>query len=195
MATGAGVVMKRVHQRQRDKTSCRQRLLIAAAALALQGALVASLRADVIHLKDGSRLEGEITKTDAGWVVREPSGKITKVTSDRVRSIEAKRQVGPDDATQRLASLRRSTANLDDIQKILDRYHAFLQQHKGTPAADEARRDADEWEQRLREGREKFGDRWVTPEERESIRALSLVAAGDARRLMLQGRLRDAEPL
>ena len=43
--------------------------------------------ADVIHLKDGSSVEGIVKRSDDGWTVRN-NGKITHVAPDQVDSIE-----------------------------------------------------------------------------------------------------------
>ena len=155
--------------------------------------------ADVVYLKDGSKVEGEILrKTEQGWVVKQPDGKVTNIEADRVKSFEARRigtggpAGGVDDTMQRLLSLRRSVEGLTDIAKILDRYRKFIEHHVGTPAADEALRDVEIWEKRLDSGMVKVGERWVTPVEHGVLKEKAAARAGEARRLLLQGRGKEA---
>lgn len=149
--------------------------------------------ADVIYLKDGTKLEGEIVeKTDAGWVIKSADGKITKVQSSKVRSFEAKRGNGGGEPMQRLVSLRRSVEGQTDIPRILARYRKFVEQHVGTPIADEAAKDIAMWEGRLAKGMVKRGDKWVDKAEQDAIAARGVEQAIAARRLLLQGRTKDA---
>jgi tetratricopeptide (TPR) repeat protein len=164
-------------------------------AICLSGLVLApAARADVIHLKDGSQLEGDITKTPEGWTVRDAAGKVTTVPADRVKSLEAKRETGPDAATQRLASLRRSAEGMDDPKKVIDRYTAFIKQYPETPAAQEAKNDLKAWEDRQAQGMTKVGDKWVTAAERQAIRQDALTDLTTARDLLVEGRTRDAAP-
>jgi tetratricopeptide (TPR) repeat protein len=172
----------------------RRRALLALCGLTLLTPLKpATLRADVIYLKDGTRIEGEIVrKSDAGWDVKGPDGTITTVPSGRVRSFEAKRGNAADDPAERLASLRRSAGGQADIPKILERYKTFIEQYAGTPIVEEAKRDVKQWEERLAKGMVKVGDRWVTREEQATLRAKGVEQAVAARKLLLQGRVKDA---
>ena len=55
--------------------------------------------ADVVQLKDGTRLEGEIKRADDGWLVTGEDGKPRFVAGSRVASIEAKPKVTSRTAT------------------------------------------------------------------------------------------------
>ncbi|MDB5330159.1 MAG: hypothetical protein JWP03_1310, partial [Phycisphaerales bacterium] len=88
---------------------------------------------DVVHLKDGSRLEGEIRRAGDEYLVTEQGGKVTRVPVEKVGSIEVKPQVGDDAAMGRLHSLRRAAENLSDFKQILERYKTFIDQNSGTP--------------------------------------------------------------
>jgi tetratricopeptide (TPR) repeat protein len=151
---------------------------------------------DVIYLKDGTKLEGEIVqKTDAGWVVKTVDGKTTKVPADKVKSLEAKRNgpgTGGEDPSQRLASLRRSVESQSDINKILDRYQKFIEQNIGTPAGDEAVKDMQGWQDRLDKHMVKVGDKWVTKDQQDALKAKGLERAAAARRLLIAGRTKEA---
>jgi tetratricopeptide (TPR) repeat protein len=157
-------------------------------------ALAPSAEADVVYLKDGSKVEGEVLrKTDEGWVVKKADGKVANIDAAQVKSFEAKRGGDAGDEPMRgLISLRRSVEGQTDIKKVLDRYHTFIEQHIGTPAADEAAKDVQVWEDRLEQGMVKFGDKWVSKQEQEGLRAKAAERAVAARRLLLQGRLKDA---
>jgi Flp pilus assembly protein TadD len=155
----------------------------------------APAQADIVYLKDGSKLEGEILrKTDAGWAIKTPDGKTSNIDADRIKSIEAKRAGGNsgEEPMKRLASLRSSLESQTDVRKILERYRKFIEQHIGTPAADEALKDVQVWEDRLEKGMVKLGDKWVTKAEQEALRANGAERAAAARRLLVQGRNREA---
>src|SRR3954462_4464952 len=44
--------------------------------------------ADIVHLNDGSTINGEIKKAADGWFVTDPHGKVRHITTEEVRSIE-----------------------------------------------------------------------------------------------------------
>jgi tetratricopeptide (TPR) repeat protein len=175
-------------------------------------ALVFHVSADVIYLKDGSNLEGEIHRTDTGYTVKAADGNVTAVDANKVKSLEAKRSAGSptsvpapfvatttkpapvaaDNGMQGLNSLRRAVENQTDIKKVLERYRSFIEQHVGTPAGDEAVRDSETWEQRLDKGMTKVGDRWLSKEEQIELHAKSVERAEAARQLLLQGHIREA---
>jgi tetratricopeptide (TPR) repeat protein len=174
--------------------------------------------ADVISLNDGSKLEGEVHRTDTGYTVKTADGSSTAVDASKVKSLEAKRggalsssassssssaalpSAAPttkpvpasDNGMQGLISLRRSVENQADAKKILERYRKFIEQHVGTPAGDEAVRDAQTWEERLDRGMVKVGDRWLSKSEQTELHAKSVQRAEAARQLLVQGHLRDA---
>lgn len=150
---------------------------------------------DIVHLKDGTKVEGSLKKTDEGYDVVAPDGTITKISSGQVRSVELKSTITPDDAQRRLDSLRRSVAHLSDLKIIISRFKDFIAKHRDTPAAEEAKKDLAQWQSRLEQGMAKSGDQWVTPEELGAIQEQSLAAAIHARRLLKQGRLKEAGPI
>ncbi len=147
---------------------------------------------DIVHLKDGTRLEGEIKKTEDGYRVTEASGTVTMITSDKVGSIEVRPQGGPDASTSRLSSLRRATENLDDIRKILERYSSFITQNAGTPAAKDAETDVQMWKDRQARGLVKVGGKWLTTDERDGLQEKSLNVAARLRQTIKQGRMKEA---
>ncbi|MDB5291128.1 MAG: hhoB [Phycisphaerales bacterium] len=150
---------------------------------------------DVVHLKDGSRLEGEIKRAGDEYIVTEQGGKVTHVPSEKVGSIEVKPQVGDDAAMGRLQSLRRAAENLADFKQILERYKTFLEQNANTPAAVEAKADMEMWQDRQARGLIKLGDKWITPEERDTLRGQSSQEAIRLHDLLKQGRLKEATPI
>src|SRR5688572_25523017 len=85
--------------------------------------------ADLVHLKDGTSVEGTVKRTPSGWQISKPDGKVTTVASDAVKSIsftgrEVTRDgLGPDD---KLASLRRSVEVLSDPRQIAERFKRFV---------------------------------------------------------------------
>ncbi len=166
--------------------------------MALAGCFLAvvSLRADVIHLKDGTQIEGDVRKADGGWRVTIPGGASQFLPGEKVASIELKSKTpGPDAADSRLASLRRAVEHLDSIPAVLKRYEQFIDQNKNTPAVADAKADIALWQQRQSAGMVKYGSQWVTPAERDELAAKAYEVTGDARQLIKQGRLKEADAL
>jgi tetratricopeptide (TPR) repeat protein len=147
---------------------------------------------DVVHLKDGTQVEGEISKGDEGYSVRAADGTVTLVPLEKVASIEVKAAAGPEASMQRLASLRRAVENIRDINTILDRYESFIAQNTGTPAADQAKTDMDTWRDRQSRGLVRVGSRWVTPQEQAEVQRKMLGVADALRATMKAGRLKEA---
>ncbi|HZN64471.1 MAG TPA: hypothetical protein VFB66_04165, partial [Tepidisphaeraceae bacterium] len=87
-----------------------------------------SLRADVVILNDGTRIEGEIQRTEDGYDVVTRGGKVVKVTTAQVKSVEVKTPPTADEARRRLESLRRSSENMTDPKAVIARYTEFLRQ-------------------------------------------------------------------
>src|SRR5688500_9424068 len=75
--------------------------------------------ADVIVLKGGTRVEGELTRTPDGYDVTAPDGKTTKVSASQVKSVEVTNGAAAEEARPRLESLRRSVENMSDLKLIV----------------------------------------------------------------------------
>jgi tetratricopeptide (TPR) repeat protein len=165
------------------------------AALLVVGCLSAGAWADVVHLTDGTSVEGEIKRTPDGYVVTSPDGKVTPVTTDRVQSLEVKKgPAGADTAEQRLGSLQRSVVNLSDAKEGVKRFKAFIAQNPNTPAAQQAQKDLIVWQQRADQGLTKVGDQWVTPEQLAELKAKAQEAADALRPLVKAGKVNEATP-
>lgn len=150
--------------------------------------------ADIVRLKDGSSINGEIRKTADGWYVTDPKGKTHFVSAASVQSIELAPRGDPKDvATGRLMSLQRSVEALGDLNVIVDRYEKFIEQYKGQPVAAEAVRDLATWKERQEKGMVKAGGKWVTADERAAMQEKALAVADHARELLKQNKFRDAE--
>src|SRR4051812_16150371 len=96
-------------------------------------------RGDVVVLKDGTRVEGSLERNNDGYDVTTADGKVRKLTTAQIKSIEVKPQATPDDAKRRLDSLRRAAENMADPKLAIARYNEFLRQFGKTPQAAEAR--------------------------------------------------------
>jgi tetratricopeptide (TPR) repeat protein len=152
------------------------------------------LYADVLYLKDGARLDGDVKKGPAGYVVTLPGGKVEIVPSDKVKSIELAATAGSADAAkEKLASLRRSVEYLDDTRKIIEKYQRFVEQNANTPIETEARKDLALWQDRHAKGLVKFAGKWVTPAERAQLQEKAFAQADAARKLLKAGKLAEAE--
>ncbi len=159
-------------------------------ALAALLAVSPGTRADTIVLKDGSILGGVVKQVKDGYEITTPDGKTTFVKSDQVKSIKLSNdgKVTEQNAKERLASLRRSVESESQIDRIIDRYHQFIEMNKEADASDEAAKDLAMWESRKAQNMVKVGSEWMTPERRdayllESARLANAVAdqiaAGD----------------
>jgi tetratricopeptide (TPR) repeat protein len=147
---------------------------------------------EVVHLIDGTTVEGDLLRTNDGWVVTEPGGKVTVVTTAQVKSIELKKVDSSSTADQRLASLRRAVANQNDIKQIIERFQSFINQNPNTPAGKSAADDLAQWQERLDKGLVRAGDKWVTPDQLAELQAKTLDAANQLRSLITAGKLADA---
>ena len=147
---------------------------------------------EVVHLTDGSTLEGDLRRTNDGWLVTDASGKVTVVTASQVKSIELKKGAAGDSADQKLGSLRRAVANLGDVKQIVERYKSFIAQNAGTPAGKSAEEDLTLWQDRLDKGLVKAGDQWVTREQLAELQARVLEVANQLRLLVAGGKLTEA---
>lgn len=151
---------------------------------------------DVVVLRDGRRLEGELRRVGAMWELTDPQGKVVRIDPREVQSI----RIGPsstdaDTAAANLASLRRAVRHVPDVSDIIRRFERFIEQHQGTPAAEEAGKDLAVWKDRRERGLVRFGEQWITPEERRDLLAANLAAAEQVRALLAEGQAAQAEVL
>ncbi|MDQ3440656.1 MAG: hypothetical protein M3478_09945 [Planctomycetota bacterium] len=162
----------------------------------------ALIRADVLHLVDGTKVEGDVKKSAEGWVVTDAKGAVTTVPAAKVQSIELKStsaaggaKPAPEVAEQRLYSLRRSVENLTHVPDIIERYQRFVEQNKGTETAKAAEKELAVWVDRKNRGLVKVGPQWVTPEERAAMLAETFAVVSQARQLIKDARNKEAEAL
>ncbi|HVT90943.1 MAG TPA: tetratricopeptide repeat protein [Tepidisphaeraceae bacterium] len=154
-------------------------------------------RADVVILRDGTRLEGDLNRVGDGWTITLADGKTRSFALDAVRSV----QLGSTTShsalvdSQGLASLRRSVEALGDINQIIDRYQRFIDNTKDPATLTEARSDMSMWRQRQQQKLVKFGGKWVTPGDVAQITAKATEQASDARELIRQNRMREADAM
>ncbi|HEY8665236.1 MAG TPA: tetratricopeptide repeat protein [Tepidisphaeraceae bacterium] len=153
--------------------------------------------ADTVVLTDGSSMQGDVKRMGEEYRVTDAAGKVTMVPADKVRSLEMGKAVAsdPDKAVESLFSLRRSLEAIGDVKLALERYGKFLEQYGKTPAAEEARKDMAAWQERMDQGLVKYGASWVTPAERGQLQEKSRAVVEQARGLMKEGRLKDADAL
>jgi Flp pilus assembly protein TadD len=155
-------------------------------------ALVVPALGDIVHLKDGTSVEGSVRRTRDGYVITDASGKVTTIPADEVKSFELKSAPSAGGAEERLASLRRAVNNLDDLKQIIDRYKAFIAQTKGTPVGNDAEKDLADWQKRQDQKMVKAGKDWVTPEQLALLQTAAKAAAAKAVPLVAAGQLKEA---
>jgi len=158
--------------------------------------LATSAFADVIHLNDGTTLSGDIKRAANGWYITTADGKTQLLTVDEVKSIELAPRGNPKEVSaSRLISLRHSSEAVSDIKVIIDRYEKFIEQNKGQPAEAEAVKDLAEWKERQTKGMVKVGTKWMMPEERAALQEKTLLVVDQARELLKQNKMHDADSL
>jgi tetratricopeptide (TPR) repeat protein len=175
----------------------RRHLIISvlAAALPILGC-VGIVCADAVVLKDGSRVEGDVKRTEAGWTVTGPDGKTTDVSADDVQTIEVGGgKSSAASAASNLASLRRSTEAMSSPALAIERYQRFLDQSKGTPSYEDGKKDLAVWQDRLDRGLVKVGTQWVTPAQKGQMASQANGIAQQAVDLLKQGRAQEAAPI
>jgi Flp pilus assembly protein TadD len=158
--------------------------------------LAAPALGDVILLKDGSRVEGDLKRTPEGWSIHTADGKTRNFAADAVKSVELAPASGPSspqNATLALTSLRRSVEALSDLKQIIDRYQRFIDTAKDPQVQADAKADLAVWMQRKAENQVKYGSRWISPDEVAGMVLQSSMLADQARELMRQTRWADAE--
>jgi tetratricopeptide (TPR) repeat protein len=155
-----------------------------------------SVQGEILHLNDGSTIEGVMKRTDDGYDITDAEGKLTHVPVEKVKRIEiGSKTSGVVETQSRLQSLRRSVENLTDIKAILDRYARFIDQYKDSPLVKDAQRDVEIWRDRQEKGMVKVGPQWMTIADRDALRAKGAAVAAQIRQLLLQARTKDAEPM
>jgi Flp pilus assembly protein TadD len=152
--------------------------------------------ADVVVLKDGTRIEGDVKRTSDGWDIKLPDGTVKKVSAGAVKSIElGSAPKSSDQSAAGLASLRRSVDALNDINQIIDRYQKFIESTRDEKVKADAKSDLAEWMDRKSRGLVKHGSKWIEPAEIEQAAIHATEIALEARELIRQNRNRDAEQL
>src|SRR5437870_4939727 len=84
--------------------------------------IAAAVRADTVILKDGSKLSGDVKKTDGGYDIIGADGHTRHIATDQVRAIELGGPTSaptPSAASDRLTSLRRSVESVGDVNVII----------------------------------------------------------------------------
>ena len=160
-------------------------------------ALAGVASADVVLLKDGTTLDGDVKRAPDGYLVTQPDGTVKALALDEVKSIElaSAPPLTAESAKEKLASFRRSVEYVDDIDKIIERYQRFIEQNAGTVMEADARQDLATWQERRDQGLVKYGDKWMTTDERGKRQEQALRRADAARRALKQGKFQEAESL
>ncbi len=161
----------------------------------LVGCLAAVASGDFVHLADGTVLEGDVKRTDDGWLLIGATGKMTTLTMDQVKSIQMTPSTKPAAMMDRLLSLRRAMDNVSDASTAIDRYQKFIDQTTDETTVKAAQADLATWKQRQDQGMVKFGNQWIAPGDKSKIQEQSLALAAQARDFIRQGRLKEADPI
>lgn len=155
-----------------------------------------ALRADVVELRDGRQLEGELTKTSQGWVLTTTDGIKTTLSTDQIKRIEIKPRSGESVQVQviqsRLDSLQRSVDAQSDAATVVQRYQDFIRQYGDTPVGESAREQLTLWQSRLDQKLVKQADQWVTREQAAQMRRQAGLLSQQARELLVNNQMTQA---
>jgi Flp pilus assembly protein TadD len=147
----------------------------------------------IITLTDGSTVQGTVKPSADGYVVTKADGSEQLVPSSMVRSLKPTSSSSTaGGGASSLESLRRATANIDDLNLIIRRYQAFVTQNASSPAAKDAQQDLAMWQDRADKKMVKAGGTWVTPEEYEKLRAGASTTAKKIVAMVSEGKLKEA---
>ncbi|HEV8379352.1 MAG TPA: tetratricopeptide repeat protein [Tepidisphaeraceae bacterium] len=156
--------------------------------------LVSPALADILHLTDGSKLEGTLKREKGGWSVTDANGKVTTIPDEKVESVQKVGNLTPADlAASKIASQKRAVEGLSDLKIIIERWNKFIEQNKDTPAAAEAQKELAMWKERQEKGMIKVGNQWMTPAEQAALLEKSVAVIDQVRNLIKSGKYRDAE--
>jgi tetratricopeptide (TPR) repeat protein len=169
--------------------------------------MIASSRADSLRLKDGTQLEGKLTKSPQGYRIRLPDGTDKQFTNDQIAAVQI---IGEPTAAPAspalsngsrgptltdLASLRRAVQNVSSVDQIIERYEKFITRAVDPQVHADATRDLEIWKQRKAEGLLPVAGEWITPQRRDEMRSESQKLIEQAVDLHLQGNKPDARSL
>jgi tetratricopeptide (TPR) repeat protein len=156
--------------------------------------LVSPAFADILHLTDGSKLEGTLKREKGGWSVTDANGKVTTIPDEKVESVQkVSNQTPADAASSKVTSQRRAVEALTDLNVIIDRWTKFIEQNKDTPAAAEGQKELAMWKERQDKGMVKVGNQWMTPADQAAMLEKSVAVIDQVRNLIKTGKYRDAE--
>ena len=160
----------------------------------LGSAAIAS--ADVVHLTDGTTVEGIVRRSDDNYIVT-GHGKTTTIPADQVASVEEKAASGADArmAAEKLTSLRRASENDTDLAAIVARYQRFIDTTTDPTALAGAKADLVTWQDRAAKHMVKIGDSWVPPEAQAGMADAAAKLAMQGHDLMTQNKLHEADPI
>src|SRR5438128_11599676 len=98
-------------------------------------ALIAPASGDILHLTDGSKLEGTLKREKGGWSVTDANGNVTTIHDEEVGSVEKVSNLSrADAAASEVASEGGAVEALSDVNIIIERWTEVIQRRKDTPA-------------------------------------------------------------
>lgn len=151
-------------------------------------------QAGAVVKTDGTRVEGQVSREEEGWVVTGKDGVQTTIATNEVKSVEVGGKPDPK-AESGLASLRRSTEALGDPKRAVERYKQFVATYRDSAAAAEGQLDLALWQERLDKGLARIMGKWVTPAEAAVLRAGATDQAKAAIEALRQSKMNDAGDL
>jgi len=156
--------------------------------------LVSPVFGDILHLTDGSKVEGTLKRERGGWSVTDANGKVITIPDEKVESVQKVSNLAPADAAAaKVASQRRAVEALTDLNIIIERWTKFIEQNKDTPAAQEAQKELAMWKERQDKGMVKVGNQWMTPADQAALLEKSVAVIDQVRNLIKSGKYNDAQ--
>ncbi len=158
--------------------------------------LIAPAFGDIVHLKDGTKIEGKLQRVSGGWSLTDAAGKVTQVEDGNVDLIEKISSLSDAElAASKLTSLRRASETVTDPKQAIERYQKFIEQTKDAATLADARKDLALWQDRADKKLVKVGGSWMTPVEQAAALAKAAESVEQVRDLYKQGRFHDADAI
>ena len=169
-------------------TQCTVKMVVLSALL-----FAAAAGGGTIVLTDGSQLAGDLRRVEGGYEVLTQAGGKQFVADGDVASIK----LGGGAAATRAAdgsldSLRRATANVDDLGEVVARYEDFVARAADGPAKDEAAAELAELARMRDDGYVRWAGGWVSVEEQRRLAAAALGQVNDVRLQIKNGQTSEA---
>lgn len=154
--------------------------------------------ADVVELKDGTTLTGDVKREDRRWLITLQDGTVRRISADDVKSVNVSGATSRPviEATQAsLNALHRQVESTTQPSEAISKYDKFLARPSEPAIMEQAREELAVWVDRRDRKLVRIGDNWLTPEQVRESRQRIMPRIDEARQLLDEGRISRAEQI